>query len=49
VPFVPACFHASAAPRLENSDSDEKDALVGLDNYTIFILEAIIMLKQCFT
>jgi hypothetical protein len=31
VPFVLACFHISAAPRLENPDSDEKDALFGLD------------------
>jgi hypothetical protein len=31
VPFVLACFQASAAPRTENSDSDEKDALFGLD------------------
>jgi hypothetical protein len=31
VPFVLACFQASAAPRPENSDSEEKDALFGLD------------------
>jgi hypothetical protein len=31
VPFVLACFQASAAPRPENSDSDGKDALFGLD------------------
>jgi hypothetical protein len=31
VPFILACFQASAAPRPENSDSDEKDALFGLD------------------
>jgi hypothetical protein len=30
VPFV-ACFQISAAPRLENPDSEEKDALFGLD------------------
>jgi hypothetical protein len=30
VPFVLACFQASAAPRLENPNSDEKDALVAL-------------------
>jgi hypothetical protein len=30
-PFVLACFQASAAPRPENSDSVEKDALFGLD------------------
>jgi hypothetical protein len=29
VPFVFACFQDSAAPRLENPDSDEKDALFG--------------------
>jgi hypothetical protein len=29
--FVLACFQASAAPRPENSDSDGKDALFGLD------------------
>jgi hypothetical protein len=31
VPSIFACFQASAAPRPENSDSDEKDALFGLD------------------
>jgi hypothetical protein len=31
VPFVLACFQVSAAPPLENPDSDEKDALFGLD------------------
>jgi hypothetical protein len=31
VPFILACFQVSAAPRPENSDSDEKDALFGLD------------------
>jgi hypothetical protein len=31
VPFVLACFQVSAPPRLENPDSDEKDALFGLD------------------
>jgi hypothetical protein len=31
VPFILACFQASAAPRPENSDSDEKHALFGLD------------------
>jgi hypothetical protein len=30
VPFVLACFQASAAPRLENPDLDAKDALFGL-------------------
>jgi hypothetical protein len=28
MPFVLACFDASAAPRPENSDSDEKDAFL---------------------
>jgi hypothetical protein len=31
MPFVIACFRATPAPRPENSDSDEKDALFGLD------------------
>jgi hypothetical protein len=31
VSFVLACFQASAAPRPENPNSDEKDALFGLD------------------
>jgi hypothetical protein len=31
VPFVLPCFQASAAPRPENSDADEEDALFGLD------------------
>jgi hypothetical protein len=31
VSFVLACFEASAAPRPENPNSDEKDALFGLD------------------
>jgi hypothetical protein len=31
VPFVLACFQVSAPPRLENPDSDKKDALFGLD------------------
>jgi hypothetical protein len=31
VPFVLPCCQASAAPRPVNSDSDEKDALFGLD------------------
>jgi hypothetical protein len=30
VPFVVACFEASAAPRPENLDSDKKDSLFGL-------------------
>jgi hypothetical protein len=31
VPFVLACFQVSAAPRRENPESDEKDALFSLD------------------
>jgi hypothetical protein len=31
VHFVLSCFQASAAPRPENLDSDEKDALFDLD------------------
>jgi hypothetical protein len=34
VPFVLGCFKASAAPRPENSHSDEKDALCDLDTQT---------------
>jgi hypothetical protein len=38
VSFVLACFEASAAPRPENPNSDEKDALFGLDTQmTIFV------------
>jgi hypothetical protein len=39
VPFVLTCFQASAAPRTENRDSDEKAALFGLDTQiTILVL-----------
>jgi hypothetical protein len=42
VSFVLACFEASAAPRPENPNSDEKDALFGLDtqmtNFRILFL-----------
>jgi hypothetical protein len=38
VPFVLACFQASAAPRPENSDSDEKDALFDLDTQIFQVL-----------
>jgi hypothetical protein len=31
MPFVLVCFQASAAPRPENSDPNEKDALFGLN------------------
>jgi hypothetical protein len=37
VPFVLACFQVSAAPRLENPDSDEIDALFGLDTQITII------------
>jgi hypothetical protein len=40
VPFVFACFQASAAPRPENSDSDEKDALFGLDTQITILVVA---------
>jgi hypothetical protein len=40
-PFILSCFEASAAPRPENSDTDEKDALFGLDTQiTILVLTA---------
>jgi hypothetical protein len=39
VPFVLACFQASAAPRPENTDSDKKYVFFGLDTQiTIFCL-----------
>jgi hypothetical protein len=37
VPFVLACFQSSAAPRPENSNSDEKDALFA--NFYFFCLK----------
>jgi hypothetical protein len=37
VPFVLTCFQASAAPRPENSDSDEKDVLFGFDTQITII------------
>jgi hypothetical protein len=40
VSFVLAYFQASAAPRPENSDSDVKDALFGLDTQiTVYFLD----------
>jgi hypothetical protein len=40
VPFVLAYFQASAAPRPENSHSDEKDTLFGLNTQiTIYFLD----------
>jgi hypothetical protein len=41
VPFVLACFQVSASPRLENPDSNKKDALFGLDTQ-ITILNTIL-------
>jgi hypothetical protein len=38
MPFVLTCFQASAAPRPENSDSDEKDALFGLGTQITIVL-----------
>jgi hypothetical protein len=38
VPFVLACFQASAAPRTENPDSDEKNPLFGLDTQITIIM-----------
>jgi hypothetical protein len=49
VPFVFSCFQASAAPRPENSASEEKDALFGLDTQititVIFFVKKIIQYK----
>jgi hypothetical protein len=36
--FVLACFQASAAARLENPDSDEKDVFFGLDTQIAILL-----------
>jgi hypothetical protein len=36
--FVLACFQASAAPRPENSDLDEKDALFGFDTQVTILV-----------
>jgi hypothetical protein len=42
--YVLACFQASAAPRPENSDSDEKDALFGgLDSQITIFAELIVI------
>jgi hypothetical protein len=41
VSFVVACFQASAAPRPENPDTEEKDALFGRDtqiNIPVYVL-----------
>jgi hypothetical protein len=42
VPFTLACFQASAAPRPENSDSEEKDALFGLDTQITILLLTVL-------
>jgi hypothetical protein len=42
LPFVLASFQASATPRPENSDSDEKDALFGLDTQITILLIQIL-------
>jgi hypothetical protein len=47
VPFVLACFQASAAPRLENPDSDEKDALFGLDTLCSLLIKCNILIQKC--
>jgi hypothetical protein len=39
--FVLACFQASAAPRPENSDSAEKDALFALDTQITILFSHI--------
>jgi hypothetical protein len=47
VPFVLVCFEASAAPRPEISDSDEKDALFDLDTRkTIIFHLSYLILKS---
>jgi hypothetical protein len=43
--FVFACFQASAAPRPENADSDEKDALFGLDTQVTISGDASFLLN----
>jgi hypothetical protein len=47
VPFVLACFQVSAPPRLENPNSDKKDALFSL--YTqitiMYSVEAVVLMK----
>jgi hypothetical protein len=47
VPFVFACFQASAAPRPKNPDSDEKYALFGFDTQiTVLVCVLITLLKH---
>jgi hypothetical protein len=49
VPFVLACFHVSAAPRLENPDSDEKDVLFVIHECMKHIKrESSLFLYYCF-
>jgi hypothetical protein len=48
VPFVLACFQAPSAPRSENSDSDEKDALFGLDTQITIIPFGIVFSSYFF-
>jgi hypothetical protein len=38
VPFLLACFEASAAPRTENPNSNEKNALFALDTQITIII-----------
>jgi hypothetical protein len=40
MPFVLVCFQAAVAPRPENSDSDEKDALFALDTQSYLRIKA---------
>jgi hypothetical protein len=46
VPFVLACLQVSAPPRLENPDSDEKDALFGLDTQITTYIYSKILAKH---
>jgi hypothetical protein len=46
LPFVHACFQASAAPPPENSESDEKDALFGLYSQTHYFLFESLSLRS---
>jgi hypothetical protein len=45
--FCPCVFQASAAPRPENANSDEKDALFGLDTQiTILSVKHRLLFRQ---
>jgi hypothetical protein len=46
VPFVLACFQTSAAPRPENLDSDEKDALFGFDSQLLLLFQMIVTFRD---